>query len=383
MLEKLSNKTAPCVITLVLTLAACTAQSTLEADATTPSYNTTYGTPFQSDALNNFRVGYELSSALSIRFTAAKNGSINSVRWYNIYSFDRPGYHGGTGGKIRVQIQSDDGSKLHAPSGNVLASATLNKPLQAGSFPVLQLDKTVSVAAGRLYHIVFTNPDPNPSVNYISVDLLWMNPEVPSNFKMRYDFQAMTYYDGYGWENYADIPIFDVYYTDGTSQGQGYMEVWVGNAKTISGNQQRVREIFTVSEQNRLVSKVSFRMRKVTGGSDLVVSLEDAKGLVIERGILAHTIIPKTYSWLTYTFSSPQLLSVGKTYRLEFSTTGSGKYETYPLSDGSISYEFTNSNLFTDGYAQFNNGSGWTGWDQWEQANRKDGDLQLYFTVSQ
>jgi hypothetical protein len=373
-----------CILLLsIVILLACTKQSTLEISSAALSYLGTYGTPFQSDSLNNFRVGYELNSALSFRFTASKNGSINAVRWYNIFSLTRPGYHGGNGGTLQIQIRSDDNSALHAPSGTVLASATITNLLQAGGFPVLRFNQPVNLTAGQLYHIVFTNIDPNPTVNYVSVNQLWMNPQVPSNFDVSYDFQSMIYYPGQGWSNYRDIPIFEVYYTDGSSQGQGYMEVWVGNPKPISYNNERVRQTFTVSTKNRLASKVSFRIRKVATGGDLILRLENADGSLIEGKTFAQTTIPTTYSWITYTFSSPKSLVVGKTYRVVFSSTGTGKYEMYALADGSVQYGFTNSSLFKDGYAQFDKGSGWTGWDQWGSPNRKDGDLQLYFTVSQ
>jgi hypothetical protein len=47
-----------------------------------------------------------------------------------------------------------------------------------------------------------------------------------------------------------DTPIVQLTYDDGTVQGQGYMEVWVGTPEPISGGAM-ARETFTVRARNR------------------------------------------------------------------------------------------------------------------------------------
>jgi hypothetical protein len=56
----------------------------------------------------------------------------------------------------------------------------------------------------------------------------------------------------------------------------------------------------------------------------------------------------------------------------------------YPIKDGNAdgSAGFSSQSVFADGYAQFNNGSGWVGWDPAGYTpNQLTGDLPFYFTV--
>ena len=65
-------------------------------------------------------------------------------------------------------------------------------------------------------------------------------------------------------------PILELDYADGASQGQGYMEFWSGNAKTISGTH-GVREIFTVSGMARTVVSAHVRLKYISGSSPLTI----------------------------------------------------------------------------------------------------------------
>jgi len=70
----------------------------------------------------------------------------------------------------------------------------------------------------------------------------------------------------------------------------------------------------------------------------------------------------------------------GQEYHLVLQADGKAVYNTFPIRKGNKE-AFSSSTYFADGYAQFTSSGGWTGWDQWGTMDRRDGDLQFYFTV--
>ena len=177
-------------------------------------------------------------------------------------------------------------------------------------------------------------------------------------------------------------PILELDYADGASQGQGYMEFWIGDAKTISGAQ-GVRQSFTVSGSDRVVSTASVHLKYVSGSGALTIRLEQADGTLVDQGTVAS--VPVTpglggASWAKVTFATPRTLKAGSSYNLVLSAPAGTVFTAFPMRKGSDK-GFKSTTVFTDGYAQFNPGTGWTGWDQWGQPNRKDGDLEFFFEV--
>jgi hypothetical protein len=129
------------------------------------------GSLVSANSLANTRIGGPFQTALSFRFRAAWTGSVSGVRFYIVTNpSDRSGYSGGTGGSLRVTIEPDSGRR-HVPSGEPIASQTIRTPNE-GAFPLVQFSQPAQVVAGRLYHVVFTNADPNPRENYVSVNAL-------------------------------------------------------------------------------------------------------------------------------------------------------------------------------------------------------------------
>ncbi len=94
------------------------------------------------------------------------------MHFYLIVNASKSGYNAGTGGTLLIQLETDDGSSAHNPSGVVLGSATIPNP--SANFPEVALSSAPQLTAGNLYHLVFTNIDPNPTANYVSVDELYM-----------------------------------------------------------------------------------------------------------------------------------------------------------------------------------------------------------------
>jgi hypothetical protein len=355
--------------------------------ATTSTY---YGPGIGSDALGNTTIGPN-QNKLSYRIRVKHTGYISSVQPYLI--MDHKGYWGGTSGQILVSIQTDDGSSSHNPSGQKLTSSLLINPdavpVPTRYFPTFGFSGHAAVTAGEIYHIVFENPDPNPNVNFVSVDALYQAAApVPSQPTISDTDCAVLLFSNYSaaegtiWkprQGYA--PVLQMNYDDGFTEGFGYMEVWVGAPQPISGISS-VRESFTVSGASRTISSVGVRVARLTGSGALTVRLETGDGTLIEQGEVAAASVPldasATYVWAAYKFSAPHTLSVGQSYHLVLQSPASTVYQAFPIRKGS-DYGYKNTTFFPDGYAQFLEAGSWVGWTQWGVTNRTDGDLQFYF----
>jgi hypothetical protein len=298
------------------------------------------------------------------------------------------GYAAGTGGQILIELRTDDGTSAHNPTSTVLTSYLLTSYLNATpsiDFPIFTFPTPANLVAGNLYHIVFTNVDPNPSVNYLSVDATYLqNPPDPWQPTVsNTDSAELLSNNGQSWQPRAGyLPILQLDYTDGWQEGMGYMEVWIGVPQNISGTANGVREQFTVSGAQRNVGSVAMRVARVSGSDPLTVLLKDANGNVIEQGNIPASSFPSasSYTWVSYPFVSAHTLVPGNSYSLELATASSSTYQAFPIRKG-VDYNFAGTTYYTDGYAQFKQSGGWVGWTQWGVTNRTDGDLQFYFEV--
>lgn len=349
-----------------------------------------YGSGIGSDGLGNTTIGPN-KNKISYRMRVRHSGYIAAIHAYLI--MDHTGYWAGTGGELLVSIQTDDGTPSHNPTGQKLTSSLLTNPdavpVPARYFPVFTFSAPAAVTAGEIYHIVFENPDTNPTANYISVDSLYQaaapRPSQPTITDT--DCAVLLYADqgpslGTLWQpRQGYTPIVQMDYDDGFTDGIGYMEAWVGAPQSISGSGS-VREAFTVSGTSKVASSVAVRVARLSGSGDLTVRLEAGDGTLIEQGTIAATSIPSsttaTYFWASYKFSAPHTLASGQSYHLVLQSPSSTVYQEFPIRKGAY-YGFKNTTFFPDGYAQFQQAGNWIGWTQWGVANRTDGDLQFYF----
>ena len=356
-----------------------------------PATNSTnYGPGIGSDGLGNTTIGPN-QNKLSYRLRVQHTGYISAVQPYLI--MDHTGYWGGTSGQILVSIQTDDGSSSHNPSGQKLTSALLIDPdavpTPARYFPTFSFTGHAAVTAGEIYHIVFENPDPNPDVNFVSVDALYQAaaPD-PSQPTMSDSDCAVLLFSNYSgttgavWKpRQGYTPVVQINFDDGFTEGLGYMEVWVGTPESISGTSS-VRETFTVSGASDTISSVSIRAARISGSGALTVRLETGSGTLIEQGTIPASTFPlnasATYAWGSLKFAAPHTLSSGQTYHLVLQSALSTVYQTFPIRKGS-DYGYKSTTYFPDGYAQFLQNGTWVGWTQWGVTNRTDGDLQFYF----
>jgi len=354
-----------------------------------PETGTYYGPGIGSDGLGNTTIGPN-QNKLSYRIRVRHTGYLSAVQAYLI--MDHTGYWGGTSGSLLVSIQTDDGSSSHNPSGQKLTSSLLTNPdavaIPTRYFPTFTFSAPAAVTAGEIYHVVFENTDPNPAVNFVSVDALYQaaapKPGQPTMSDTDCAVLLFSNYSVQGtvWKpRQGYTPVFQMDYEDGFTQGFGYMEVWVGAPQTISGTAS-VRETFTVSGASRTVSGMAVRVARLSGSAALTMRLESGDGTLIEQGDIAATSVPlnssATYVWADYKFSSPHTLAIGQSYHLVLQSPASTVYQAYPIRKGSA-YGYRSSTFFSDGFAQFLQAGTWVGWTQWGVTNRTDGDLQFYF----
>ncbi len=359
------------------------------AQITANCSNGCYGPRLGADGLANTTVGQwgNPGNVVSYRFRAHHTGAVQSLHVYLIV--DKAGYAAGTGGKLQVTFQTDDGTSAHHPSGNVLAAYILNNPLTATPsryFPTFTFANPPELVEGQLYHIVFRNVDANPAANFVSVDALYLqSPFTPAQPTISdIDAAELLSSGGSSWQvRKGYLPIYQLNFTDGWTEGVGYMEGWVGAQQTFSGSSTGVREQFIFSGPPQAVGKVAIRLARVSGSDPLMVKLESGDGTVIEQGSIPSSSWPSAgaHSWVQYTFSTPRTLLTGQRYYLELSTASSSTYRIFPIRKG-VDYWFDDSTWWPDGYAQFKQNGSWVGWTQWGATNRTDGDLQFYFEMA-
>lgn len=351
-----------------------------------------YGSKWAADGLANTVIGPGQIQG-DYRFRSIHTGTLAAI---HTYWQDGSGYGAGTGGTYRIDLETDDGTANHFASGKVLATTIELHP--DNLFVTEAFSSPATISSGTLYHIVYTNIDGNPSANYTSLDMIWLDAATgaptPSQPTIADSDWAHLYNSGtvsepaWHWRHGGSegdyMPTLELVYGDGTVYGNGYMEVWIDTSREkISGSNQ-VRETFTVSGGDKIAGSFSVRIRRDSGGDPLTVTLKTEAGATIESGTIPAGSFSSNDAWVTYTFSTARTLANGSAYNIILSTAGTSSYSLFPIRKG-ISYNFSAPTFFSDGCAQIssNSGSIWTDWPD-ESANASsEGDLQFYFTIAQ
>jgi hypothetical protein len=345
-----------------------------------------YGTAVNADTKANIQVGGpdsgQPNAKVAHRFKAGTSSALTSVRFAQRGG---SGYSGGSGGTLWISVRADDGSGH--PANTALAWATFipGNPSGAwGTFNAATFPSPAMLTAGHIYYIVFENIDAAPTVNYISVNELFvygtvLTPRQPGYSDADY---AVLYAPSSTWSVQSRYSAdMDLTYADGSHDGMGYIEAMVALYGVASGASDMVREHFTVSGGNRTVTAASVRVRRTSGTSPLTVRLEIADGALIETVNIPATSIPISAPggdtggavWVTATFSSPHILTNGASYNLRLSTAADSAYTTVPIREGTDAG--FRSDRFTDGSGQqTTDGVSWSDIYTWSPV-----DLQFYF----
>jgi len=346
-----------------------------------------YGPGLGSDGLGNTTLGPD-GHIVSYRIRARHSGYLSQVRLYLIP--DHAGYAAGNGGIIQVTLHNDDATTSHHPSSAVLPtsyiSGVLNLSSPARYFYVMKFASPPWLTAGGLYHLVFKNIAASPTTNYLSVDDLYQevppSPEQPTTNDA--DCAVLLSEVGHPWAVRSGYtPIYELDFSNGVSEGVGYIEGWVGAPRYISGTK-AVRETFTISGSQVTVASVGVRVARVSGTAPLKLRLEHANGALIDEISVPATQIAESnassprYGWMKASFASAHTLLPGQTYHLDLEASAPSEYMAFPIRKGSA-YGFHRTTYFPDGYAEFIQNGSWRGWTQWGSADRTDGDLQFYF----
>jgi hypothetical protein len=352
-----------------------------------------YGSKWGADALGNTVVGGSGPVQGDYRLRATHTGQLRDVRTFFICA---PGYGAGTGGSYRVDLETDDGSTNHFPTGAVIATTTELNP--KGVFVTETFASPATITQGQLYHVVYTNIDPSPAVNYCSLDMLfWQDPaSATAQPAIANTDWAHLYNEGtisapvWHWRNQSNsgddgnyMPVLQLDYSDGTSYGNGYMEVWSETSrKSISGSN-ATRESFTVSGPSMTAQSVTVRLRHDSGTDPLTVAVLNGAGASLASCAKPYTAFTVSGmagdNWVTCQFASPVALNSGSTYALNLAAPSTSAYSIFPIRKG-VSYNYGPSAFFADGHAQYTAGSGWLDWPAETGAASTQGDLQFFFT---
>jgi hypothetical protein len=344
-----------------------------------------YGPGINADGLANTQVGgtdcgcAPPGSRTSYRFRAT--GSVlKSIR---IFVQDGKGYGSGTGGSMRVDLQTDDDTPNHFPSGKSIASVSL-KPGNPVSdhFPLLQFAEPVALTAGRLYHLVFTNTDLAPSVNFQSVNALYMSvPLTPRQPRYSDLDWAQLLNTGRGWSVRPEYtPVLQLNYAVTAPEGIGYIEAWPDMPKRISATS-AVRETFTISGADERIDGFAIRLKRLGGDGVLKATVQEAD-TILAQASLAASSVPMTLGWVRFAFPAPASLHSGKRYSMVLNASGDAAFATFPIRQGT-SYGFSPATVFGDGFAEFRDGSDWKLWGGEGHRAGKETNLQFYFLVDE
>lgn len=325
------------------------------------------------------------SRRASYRITAEQTSSVESLRLYFIDNSTRTGYASGTGGKIRVQIAPDNGNgqpdetrtfpgKFDATFGltngkyqNSDRTAFIkNKLLGLWTF-----DQPIPLTKGQTYHILFKNIDPNPTTNYIAIDMVIDMVPIDSgnpciNSPARPNNLGFLRTAGNGWQDSTCdkhgswTPIYEFRYTNGGIQGQGIMQ-WDNNATfRISGNA-AVRTTIQLPK-DQTITELAARVERNTTGS-VALQLETLDGKVL-ASTNAATNGPGNYRnavWAKGTIT-PTTLKANTDYALVVRPKNGYNGTVVPLQAGT-NYGFHPTSTMPYGKAQTStNGTTWTPW---------------------
>lgn len=352
-----------------------------------------YGT-WHADSLANLEVGYPRGRQVAFRIRAAYTGLADRVTlWLTTMTHGeclvrrgqacrcKPGrcYANGTGGSVLVELRADDGTPNHGPSVTTLASALITDPLKQWNRTVV-FDTPATLIAGTLYHVLLTNTDGRPTVNYVGVNCLdhhsglggQIQPGISGTdlavvSKLQADDKWRIHFDR--------TPIYSLLFVDGRGQGVGYVDVPVGTDTRAIGGRNKVRQTITVTGLEKVVSSVSVRVARGGNTGPLTVRLERGDGGLIEQGIVPAILVGTAMTWVEYTFTgrgAPYALQPGERYHIVLSAQDGDPYSVFPLQKG-LHYGFRNG-VFLGGAFEYSSGGPWQG--------RGDADMQFYFTLA-
>ena len=342
-----------------------------------PAAGPMYGSALAMDSKNNYQVGWTVNQKVSHRFRAGTSSTLTSIA---INQRGGSGYSGGNGGTMKVTIQTDNAGK---PSGTVLASVSWapgNPSAGWENRATYTFPSPASLTKGQMYHVVFTNTDPSPSTNYISVNEGYQfTATTPRQPGFSDDF-AVMYDRGAGW---VVLPERHPGHGSRVCQRLPRRQRVLRRRRRLLLDHLRLdpdgpRAVHRYSGTDRTVTSATVRVKRISGSSPLTVRLESSSGSVLGTGTTAASQIPTSTipvpvnsnswdeaslaggRWVTVTFPAPVVLSAGATYNLRMSTASDTTYVAVPIREEDATTPVWGARAFRDGSAQeTTDGSTW------------------------
>jgi hypothetical protein len=325
-----------------------------------------YGVPFAADALGNLEIGRVAGRQISYRFRADASGTLTAVRVF--FVFGSGGYMAGNGGRVAVALRNDSRG---VPGATTLTAATITNPT-AEDFRTVAFARPAALRAGTVYHIVLTNPTPDPVHNYVSIDDLYDETPAPTApIVPRADLALVWKYGwGYPWAiNNRHTPIFTLIYADAGRHGPGvpYVNARSETWRRPIGGGPRVAQQITPSSRIR-VDGAAMRLRHTGGAEPVILRLQTSGGTILA----SCTDALLGTGWARCSFPAVTL-SAGASYRLVAATPTGSSYAAWPLTQGS---GFTSPWSFDDGHAEYSSDGGAT----WTSSTGDD--FQFYLSIT-
>lgn len=315
-----------------------------------------YGTALRADSLSNVPLNGRMRVA--IVFTAKYSVPVNKIR---LTSPIRTGYTAGTGGDIRVALEGVDDTL-----GDQVGYIAFNN---TDPYAEAVMAPLVPLVAGLDYRIVISNEADDPVNNWRSVDGFFVTTADPLDPPQQVFLQA----PGQPWQPHAtNVPMWQVEYLNGHTQGNGYVDCVNGAAVTLANG---VRELITPS-QTMTFDGGAIALRGLV--SEGTISIVTASGSLVSVPLRVPAI---PNGWSRFDFPSPVTLVAGTTYYLVPQGSGSA----VPLqkgwsraSDGvTIIYTYGPETFFNEGRGQQMVAGAWSDWISEQGAADPRLDLQF------
>ena len=246
---------------------------------------------------------------ISIRFTAQLSGEVSALA-FNAYALKGDL-------QVRVGLQEDSDGR---PKGEWISEDgfEISKIPNKSSFITINLQRTVRISNGTVYHIVIeateikvgekilirtylANALAQP-LNYEDPDIIWHDPKMNTLF-----------YDGEKWREENKWPIFVVNYTDGRYEGQPYSleALWVIYRSKYVG-----QTIIPASDYS--IGKIAFVVSVKGEPSDkLYYEIRDQDNKVLVKGLFATADqLTIRMTWIEVSLPSPVEFTAGKLYKI-------------------------------------------------------------------
>ena len=294
-----------------------------------------YGSSVRASSLGE--VNLQGSTRALIGFTAHFSAPVTGIRWISKLS---TGYAAGTGGTTQVRLQDTQGTTLGTGQ---LVTPISNNPGVVLLFPLVPLT-TPTLVAGWGYELFFTNVDTDPLNNWNSLDGCSVTPDELD----LHDYPLMLLdANGQPLSDSKNLPLIEIVYANGRSQGLGYVDVLISKKQALSAG---VAERFIPHWPHTLTAgAIALDGFAQPGTIQLAMGSWPPVGQqIVESVPLLPPSVPG--GWSAFYFSQPRTVDNSRVWWL----IPQGTASAIPVQKGYNPGGFGPDTIFQDGYATVN-----------------------------